>query len=85
MLSHHERWDGSGYPAGLSGDAIPLTARVFAVCDAFDAMTGQRLTAYPLTLEETLAALKKEAGKQFDPGITHHFVELAAEGLPQAA
>ena len=85
VLSHHERWDGSGYPAGLSGDAIPLTARVFAVCDAFDAMTGQRPYRVPLTLEETLAALKKEAGKQFDPGITHHFVELAAEGLPQAA
>lgn len=85
VLSHHERWDGGGYPAGLSGEAIPLTARVFAVCDAFDAMTGQRPYRVPLTREAALAVLQKEAGKQFDPGITRQFVELAAEGLPQAA
>ena len=48
VRSHHERWDGTGYPTGLRGEAIPLTARLFAVCDAFDAMTGQRPYRTPL-------------------------------------
>lgn len=85
VLSHHERWNGTGYPAGLSGDAIPLTARLFAVCDAFDAMTGQRPYRVPLPREEALAKLGECAGTEFDPGITREFLLLALEGLPQAA
>jgi response regulator RpfG family c-di-GMP phosphodiesterase len=85
VLSHHERWDGTGYPAGLRGETIPLTARVFAVSDAFDAMTGQRPYRTPLGREEALAELEACAGTQFDPGITREFVLLAREGLPQAA
>jgi len=85
VLSHHERWDGTGYPTGLRGEAIPLTARLFAVCDAFDAMTGQRPYRTPLGRGEALAKLEACAGRQFDPGIAREFVVLAREGLPRAA
>jgi response regulator RpfG family c-di-GMP phosphodiesterase len=85
LLSHHERWDGTGYPTGLRGEAIPLTARLFAVCDAFDAMTGQRPYRTPLGRQEALAELEACAGTQFDPGIAREFVLLAREGLPLAA
>jgi HAMP domain-containing protein len=67
--SHHERWDGQGYPLGLAGDLIPLPARIFAVVDALDAMTHGRPWRPSLTVAEALDTIRKEAGRQFDPRI----------------
>jgi hypothetical protein len=69
VRAHHERWDGSGYPGGLSGDHIPLASRVIAVCDAFEAMVSRRPYRAPLTLDEALAELTAGAGSQFDPEV----------------
>ncbi len=73
---HHERWDGSGYPDGLAGDAIPLAARVFAIADGFDAMTHDRPYRAARTREEAVAEIRAQAGRQFDPEPTRVFVEL---------
>jgi cyclic di-GMP phosphodiesterase len=67
VRSHHERWDGSGYPDGLAGTDIPLGARIFAVADALDAMTDRRSYRRPLRWDAALARLRKDAGTQFDP------------------
>ncbi|PYN10882.1 MAG: hypothetical protein DME05_25975 [Candidatus Rokuibacteriota bacterium] len=66
---HHERYDGSGYPHGLTGEAIPLTARIFAVVDALDAMTHDRPYRRAHPLAEALGILRDNAGKQFDPRV----------------
>jgi len=66
---HHERWDGGGYPDGLSGEAIPLGARVLAVADAFDAMTTGRAYRKPCRIGEALGRLRRESGQQFDPAV----------------
>jgi putative nucleotidyltransferase with HDIG domain len=76
VLHHHERWDGSGYPHGLGGDAIPLEARILAVADAYDAMTSQRPYRDPSTREEALAEVERCAGSQFDPQIARVFLTL---------
>jgi HD-GYP domain-containing protein (c-di-GMP phosphodiesterase class II) len=75
--SHHERYDGAGYPAGLRDDGIPLTARIFAVVDALEAMTHDRPYRRARQLAEALAVLREEAGKQFDPRVVE-----AALGIP---
>src|SRR6266508_4458582 len=67
VLHHHERWDGSGYPDGLNGDDIPLSARVIFVADAYDAMTNDRIYREKLSLEAALAELEDCSGTQFDP------------------
>jgi HD-GYP domain-containing protein (c-di-GMP phosphodiesterase class II) len=64
---HHERWDGLGYPDGLAGEAIPLAARIFAVCDALDAMTSERPYRNRLPHSIAYARVRREAGRQFDP------------------
>jgi HD-GYP domain-containing protein (c-di-GMP phosphodiesterase class II) len=66
---HHERYEGGGYPQGISGDDIPLSARIFAVVDALDSMTHDRPTRAGRSVSEALEELKLEAGKQFDPRI----------------
>jgi putative nucleotidyltransferase with HDIG domain len=66
---HHERYDGGGYPNGLQAETIPLTARIFAVVDALDAMTHDRPYRSRRPLSEALEELRREAGKQFDPRI----------------
>lgn len=71
---HHERWDGRGYPAGLSGDRIDFNARLVAVADAFDAMTSERPYRPPLGYEEAAAELERCAGTQFDPDIVRTFL-----------
>ncbi len=76
---HHERWDGDGYPWGLTGEAIPLAARLFAVVDSFDAMTSQRPYREPVSTEEALAEIERNAGGQFDPGVVERFLPLARE------
>ena len=70
---HHERWDGTGYPNGLRGEAIPLGARIIAVADAFDAMTSDRVYRRALPDDVALAELRKGSGSHFDPQIVEHF------------
>lgn len=75
VLHHHERWDGSGYPHGLDGRAIPVEARVLGLADAFDAMTSRRAYRPPLSVEQALAEVRRCAGTQFDPELATTFVE----------
>ncbi|HYN84996.1 MAG TPA: HD domain-containing phosphohydrolase, partial [Pyrinomonadaceae bacterium] len=70
---HHERWDGSGYPRGLRGEEIDLNARIFAVADAFDAMTSDRVYRKGRPYEEALSELEEHAGRQFDPAVVAAF------------
>lgn len=75
ILSHHERWDGSGYPRGLAGQEIPLLSRILAVADAFDAMTTDRIYRPALGLTEAVEELRRGAGTQFDPHLVRLFLE----------
>jgi CHASE2 domain-containing sensor protein len=75
-LSHHERWDGSGYPAGLAGEAIPLTGRICAVCDVFDALRSRRPYKEPWPLQDALDELARERGRHFDPMVLDAFLGL---------
>jgi HD-GYP domain-containing protein (c-di-GMP phosphodiesterase class II) len=79
VRSHHERWDGNGYPTGKAGDEIPLEARLLAVADAFDAMTSDRPYRRALTHAEALAEVERCAGTQFDPEIARIFLEVFGE------
>ena len=72
----HEAWDGSGYPDGLAGDDIPLTARIVTVVDAFDAMTSERAYRKPLPRREALRRLRAGAGMQFDPRVVETVVHV---------
>src|SRR5690606_27677292 len=65
--SHHERWDGSGYPTGLVGEAIPLVARIFAVVDVYDALTSDRPYRDAWSHDEAMAYVEEHSGSQFDP------------------
>lgn len=76
---HHERFDGTGYPRGLAGTAIPLEARVFAIVDVFDALTSVRPYNGPLPLAEALALLKGGAGSQFDADLVAAFGRIAGD------
>jgi hypothetical protein len=74
--SHHENWDGTGYPDGLYGDRIPLAARIVRIADAFDAMTNDRPYQQSVSFEAALEELTANAGRDFDPGLVRLFVEL---------
>jgi putative nucleotidyltransferase with HDIG domain len=76
---HHERVDGSGYPAGLRGAQIPVAARVFMVVDVFDALTSRRSYKAPTSLEETMRVLEEGRGRSFDPEVLEAFAGLAPE------
>jgi putative two-component system response regulator len=80
-LSHHEKWDGSGYPLGLAGEAIPLTGRIVALADVFDALTSQRPYKNAWSIEDTLQLIRSEAGGHFDPQLVVLFLELIPEVL----
>jgi putative nucleotidyltransferase with HDIG domain len=85
-LFHHERWDGSGYPSGLVGTAIPLAARIFAVVDVYDALTSDRPYRSAWSREKALAYLKEQRGKLFDPRVVDAFLEtMQSEGPPADA
>ena len=73
IRSHHERWDGTGYPDGLSEDNIPLAARIFAVVDALDAMTDERPYRSPVAWEEAVEEIRSCGGSQFDPDVVAGF------------
>jgi HD-GYP domain-containing protein (c-di-GMP phosphodiesterase class II) len=79
VVAHHERWDGTGYPLGLFGTGIPLAARIFALADAFDAMTHDRPYRLALSIAAALAEIEREAGRHFDPTLAVQFVLLFAE------
>ena len=72
---HHEKWDGSGYPDGLKGDEIPLSARIMAVSDVFDALVSARSYKKPFTFEEAMNIISEGAGKHFDPVIAKVFID----------
>jgi putative two-component system response regulator len=78
-LHHHEKWDGSGYPSGIKGEAIPLEGRIVAICDVYDALTSVRPYKRAWSSEEAAAHLAAEAGKSFDPRLVPLFLDL----LPQ--
>jgi putative two-component system response regulator len=78
-LTHHEKWDGSGYPHGLSGEEIPIEGRIVALADVFDALTSKRPYKEPWTLERTLTHIREQSGRHFDPTLVSHLERL----LPQ--
>ena len=80
-LTHHERYDGTGYPMALSADEIPLYGRIVCVADVFDALTTKRPYKEPWTLESAFELLKKERGRQFDPELVDAFVSNAPRVL----
>ncbi len=73
---HHERWDGTGYPRGLKGKEIPLSARIFAVVDVWDALTSDRPYRKAWPKEKAIEYIKDQSGKQFDPEVVKHFLEI---------
>ena len=73
---HHERWDGSGYPEGLSGSAIPIGARIIGVVDAFDAMTQYRPYRQARSMSEAVEEMRRERGRQFDPDLVDEFIRV---------
>ena len=81
VIGHHERYDGKGYPRGIAGEDIPLSARMLCIADAFDAITTQRTYKQPSTVMEALEILEANAGRQFDPVLVPIFVQLVENGL----
>lgn len=79
VLHHHERWDGRGYPHGLKGEAIPLTARIFSVCDVYDALTSSRPYKLAWSHEDAMSEIVLQTGAQFDPRVVAAFLSLFAE------
>lgn len=75
--THHERWDGTGYPQGLAGAEIPLAGRLMAIADVYDALVTQRVYKAAMTHEEAVAVILSERGRQFDPGLVDIFSEIA--------
>ena len=75
-LSHHERWDGSGYPYGLVGDRIPIVGQITAVADVFDALTHERPYKPAWSIEDSVAEIRKNSGIHFDPSVVDAFLEL---------
>jgi putative two-component system response regulator len=74
-LTHHEKWDGSGYPQGLKGEEIPHEGRIVAIADVFDALTSERPYKRAWTVEEAIATMQRDSGTHFDPDLLALFVE----------
>lgn len=79
VAGHHEKWDGSGYPRGLAGEAIPLAARVFAIADVFDALCSKRPYKEPLSFDSAMEILQAGAGNHFDPTLLEAFASIAKD------
>lgn len=77
-LAHHEKYDGSGYPAGLAGEAIPIEARIVAIADVFDALTSVRPYKKAWTVDDAIALLQREKGRHFDPVLVDLFIDRLA-------
>jgi PAS domain S-box-containing protein len=82
--NHHERWDGTGYPAGLAGDATPLVGRIVAVADVFDALTHERPYKRAWSVEDSLAEIRRGAGTQFDSRVVDAFLTCHARRSPMS-
>lgn len=80
ILNHHERWDGSGYPKGLIGEAIPLSARIVAVADSFDAMTSKRPYRPMMTVDQAHEEILRNSGKLYDPKVVEEFEKAWIQG-----
>lgn len=78
-VGHHEKWDGSGYPHGLSGEAIPVCARIVAIVDVFDALMNKRVYKDSMTVEQTMEIMHQDRGKHFDPQLFDLFIEHQQE------
>ena len=83
-LTHHERWDGSGYPAGLAGEAIPIAGRIVAVADVFDALTHERPYKPAWSVADALAEMTGQSGRHFDPAVLEAFLGLEPTPPPSA-
>jgi len=77
--THHERWDGSGYPYGLRGDEIPLVGRICAICDVFDALCSEREYKAPWPLPRVVAEIERKRGSHFDPAVVDAFLRVSGE------
>jgi two-component system, cell cycle response regulator len=85
VRASHERFDGGGYPDGLAGAAIPLGARIIAVCDGYDAMISDRPYRAPMTSERAIEELRRCAGTQFDPDVVAAFAQAVASRVEESA
>lgn len=83
-LSHHEKWDGSGYPRGVRGEAIPIEGRIVAIADVFDALTSDRVYRKAFTVEQAVDMMRSERGKHFDPVLLDAFLEVLDVSGPDA-
>jgi hypothetical protein len=83
-LSHHEKWDGSGYPRGVRGEAIPIEGRIVAIADVFDALTTDRVYRQAFSVEEAVTMMQAERGKHFDPVLLDAFMEVLGSSGPDA-
>ncbi|MEP6622515.1 MAG: HD domain-containing phosphohydrolase [bacterium] len=82
VRSHHERWDGQGYPDGIAGEVIPFAGRILCIADMFDALTTARSYKRSFSRTEAMEIMRREAGKQFDPHLFAHFEEIVRRGHP---
>jgi hypothetical protein len=85
VRASHERWDGAGYPDGLTGERIPLGSRIIAACDAYEAMTSDRVYRRAVSHEAACAELRREAGRQFDSGVVEALIAELSVDMPAEA
>ena len=85
ILTHHEWWDGNGYPQGLTGEKIPLLSRILAIVDAYDAMTADRPYRKGMPKQEAITEITNNAGTQFDPNLVRYFVPIILRGIEENA
>ena len=78
---HHEKWNGKGYPYGLEGEAIPISARIMAIADVYDALTMERVYKKPFPVEKALSIIEEDAGSHFDPILAPLFVAMMKKKL----
>jgi len=83
IAMHHERWDGAGYPHGVSGHAIPLEARIVGLCDAYDTMTSERSYKPRMAVDQAMGRLREDAGTHFDPELVAIFLQEVLPELPE--
>ena len=83
-LSHHEKWDGSGYPRGLIGESIPIEGRIVAIADVFDALTSDRVYRQAFSVQEAVSMMTAQRGKHFDPDLLDAFLEVLGASGPEA-
>jgi putative nucleotidyltransferase with HDIG domain len=76
ILYHHERWEGGGYPRGSRGEEIPLLARIFAVCDVYDALTSERPYKHAWSHDAAVHEIRAQSGKHFDPAVVEAFLKV---------